>query len=212
MKLYGYWRSSCSYRVRIGLALKGLPYEHAPVHLLEAAHRAPDYVARNPMAQVPLLEVEDGGRPLLLTQSVAILEYLEERFPEPRLLPADRVLRFEVRRAVEICNAGIQPLQNLSLLRAIKGLGGDEQAFGREANEKGLAALEDVAVRVGGAHLVGDAPTLADVCLVPQLYSARRFGVDVARFPRLLAVESRCAALDGFAAAHPDRQPDATPS
>lgn len=212
MKLYGYWRSSCSYRVRIGLALKGLAYEQAPVHLLEAAHRAPDYVARNPMAQVPLLEIEDGGRTLLLTQSVAILEYLDERFPQPRLLPEDRALRAEVRRAVEIINAGIQPLQNLSLLRTLKGLGADEQAFGREANEKGLAALEDVATRSGGAHLVGDAPTLADVCLVPQLYAARRFAVDVARFPRLLAVEARCVALDGFAAAHPDRQPDATPS
>ena len=100
MKLYGYWRSSSSYRVRIGLGLKGLAFEQAPVHLLQAAQREPGYVALNPMAQVPLLEVDDEGRTLLLTQSIAILEYLEERWPEPRLLPEDRVFRFEVRRAV----------------------------------------------------------------------------------------------------------------
>lgn len=211
MRLYGYWRSSSSYRVRIGLELKGVVYEQAPVHLLEGRQRAAEHVERNPMAQVPVLEIEEDGRTLFLTQSVAILEFLEERFPSPRLLPMDRMLRYEVRRAVEICNSGIQPLQNLSLLRTIKGLGGDEQAFGREANERGLAALEDVAARAGDGFLVGGMPSLADVCLVPQLYSARRFGVDVGRFPRLLDVEARCLATDGFAAAHPDRQPDAAP-
>ncbi len=216
MKLHGYWRSSSSYRVRIALGLKSVAWEHVGVHLLEGQQAAPEHVARNPMGQVPLLECEEDGTTFLLTQSVAILEYLEERFPAPPLLPAPgapggHAMRAEVRRAVEICNAGIQPLQNLSVLRFIKKLGGDEQAFGREANQRGLGALEHVASRVGGAFLVGGAPSLADVCLVPQLFSARRFGVDVSAFPRLLSVEERCAAIDAFAAAHPDRQPDATP-
>lgn len=211
MKLHGYWRSSSSYRLRIALGLKGLSFEHAGVHLVEGQQQAPEFVAKNPLAQVPVLEIEDEGQTLLLTQSVAILEYLEERFPEPRLLPEGRVARAEVRRAVEICNSGIQPLQNLSVLRTLKKLGADEQAFGREANERGLAALEAVAARAGGAYLVGDVPTLADVCLVPQLFSARRFGVDVTRFARLVAVDTRCAAIDAFAAAHPDRQPDRAP-
>lgn len=213
MKLHGYWRSSASYRVRIALALKVLEVEHVAVHLVKDGGRqlTPEFRTLNPMAQVPVLEIEDEGQTLLLTQSVAILEYLEERFPEPALLPRGRIARAEVRRCVEICNAGIQPLQNLSLMRAIKKLGGDDQAFAREANEKGLGSLEAVAKRTAGRFLVGDTPTFADVCLVPQIFSARRFGLDVARFPLLSAIDARCAELAAFVAAHPDRQPDADP-
>lgn len=207
MKLYSYFRSSCSYRVRIALGLKRLPYEYVAVHLLKdgGEQRLPDFMKKNPMAQVPVLEV--GGE--ALTQSIAILEYLEERYPEPALLPNDPVARARVRAAVEIVNSGVQPMQNLSVMDEIKRMGGDGAAFAKAANERGLRALEDVAAAHGGARLVGDETTLADVCLVPQMYSARRFGVDLAPFPRLVAIDAALAGIEAFAAAHPDRQPDA---
>lgn len=211
MKLYGYWRSSSSYRVRIALAYKEQSVEQIAVHLLKDGGQQllPTFLQKNPMGQVPVLEVDEGPATHFLTQSVAILEYLEERFPQPRLLPEDRVLRSEVRRVVEIVNSGIQPQQNLSLMRAVKKMGGDDRAFAKEANERGLAAIEDVADRLSSGFVVGDTPTLADVVVVPQLYSARRFDVDVAAYPRLLEIEARCAGIAAFAGAHPDRQPDA---
>lgn len=211
-KLYGYWRSSCSYRVRIALGLKGIAYETVPVHLLKdgGQQRADAYRARNPMAQVPLLEIEhEPGLVVELTQSVAILEYLEERFPQPALLPSCAYLRARVRKCVEIVNSGVQPLQNLSLLGELKRLGGDAAAFAKAANERGLAALEAEAESAGGAFMIGDELTLADVMLVPQVYSARRFGVDLAAYPTLASIDARLAELPAFAAAHPDRQPDA---
>jgi maleylpyruvate isomerase len=207
MKLYGYFRSSSSYRVRIALALKGLSYEYAAVHLLKdgGEQHLPAFLQKNPMAQVPVLEV-DG---LHLSQSVAILEYIEERYPDPPLLPKDLVARARVRAAVEVVNSGIQPMQNLSLMNEIKRMGGDGHAFAKAANERGLVALEEMATAHGGQRLVGDETSLADVCLVPQMYSARRFGVDLAPFPRLVAIDAALTALPAFAAAHPDRQPDA---
>lgn len=211
-RLYGYWRSSSSYRVRIGLGLKGLAYENVPVHLLEGGgqHKTPAFTEKNAMQQVPLLEVEGApGEPVRLVQSVAILEYLEETVPTPALLPSDALERAHVRAAVEIVNSGTQPLQNLSLLQALKSAGADGQAFAKAANERGLTALEQVARAHGRGYLVGNTLTLAEVFLVPQLYSARRFGVDVSLFPRLVAIEERCSELPAFAAAHPDRQPDA---
>ncbi|MFO0611378.1 MAG: maleylacetoacetate isomerase [Polyangiaceae bacterium] len=213
MKLYSYFRSSASYRVRIGLGLKGLSYEYVPVNLVRdggeqfgEAHRA-----RNRMEQVPVLVVEDGGATVELTQSVAILEYLDERYPEPRLLPADRLQRAFVRRAVEIVNSGIQPLQNLSVLRELARLGADEKAFARAANERGLAALEIEAKARAGRFFLGDTPTMADVFLVPQMFGARRFGVDLTPFPTLVRIDEALAKIPAVAAAHPDKQPDAAP-
>lgn len=144
-----------------------------------------------------------------LTQSIAILEYLEERFAEPRLLPQCSFLRARVRKCVEIVNSAIQPMQNLSLMQEIKRIGGDAQAFARAANLRGLAALEAEAADAGGQFMIGDAITLADVCLVPQMYSARRFDIDVIEFPTLASIDARLAALPAFSRAHPDRQPDA---
>ncbi len=211
MKLYSYYRSSASYRVRIGLALKGLAYEYVAVNLVKDggeqhgdAHRA-----RNLMEQVPVLEIEEGGTTSLLTQSVSILEYLDERYPSPPLLPKVALARAAVRRAVEIINSGIQPLQNLRIMQEVKKLGGDEKAFARGANEAGLAALEAELERSSGRYAVGDDVTLADVFIVPQMFSARRLGVDVARYERLVAIDAALGALPAFAAAHPDRQPDA---
>ncbi len=213
MKLYSYFRSSASYRVRIGLGLKGLTYEYIPVNLVRdggeqfgEAHRA-----RNRMEQVPVLVTEENGVTIELTQSVAILEYLDERYPEPRLLPADRLARAYVRRAVEIVNSGIQPLQNLSIMREVARLGGDDKAFARAANERGLAALEIEAKARAGRFFLGDTPTMADVFLVPQMFGARRFKVDLTPFPTLVRIDEELAKIPAVAAAHPDKQPDAAP-
>ncbi|WP_373046672.1 maleylacetoacetate isomerase [Vulgatibacter sp.] len=207
MKLYGYWRSSASWRVRIALAFKGLAYEYVPVHLVKdggeqhgAAHQR-----RNPMEQVPVLEV-DGVR---LAQSMAILEYLEETHPAPALLPAAPFARAKARQLAEVINAGIQPLQNLGVIQQVKALGSDEKAWAAHWIRKGLAALEVEAAESAGRFLVGDAPSFADVCLVPQLYASRRFGIDPADYPTLARIEATCAALEPFAKAHADAQPDA---
>ena len=214
MKLYGYWRSSCSYRVRIGLHHKGVPFVYVPVHLVEGGGQQNEdtYRAKNPMAQVPTLEVEEGSVIRRLGQSLAILEWLEERYPAMPLLPADLYLRARARQLAEIVNSGIQPFQNLSVLKLVKGeLGGDEQAFARRFIEKGLRAFDEIAEEVSAKFSVGDAPSLADVCLVPQLYGSRRLGVDLTAFPRLLEIEARCLELPAWKAAHPDKQIDAVP-
>lgn len=211
VRLHSYYRSSCSYRVRIALALKNIQYEYVGVNLIKEGgqQHAPDYQEKNAMAQVPLFEIEHGpGQVVQLTQSVAILEYLEERFPDPPLMPSDSLARARVRKCVEIVNSGIQPMQNLATMNEVKRLGGDASAFARNANEKGLAALEREAQAYGAGFVIGEELSLADVCLVPQMYSARRLGVEMGAFPRLSEIDARLATLPAFLAAHPDRQPD----
>lgn len=209
MKLHGYWRSSASWRVRIALEWKGLGYEYLPVHLVRdgGQQHVEVYRAKNPMRQVPLLELGEGRT---LTQSMAILEYLEEVHPTPPLLPEDPFLRAKARQIAEIFNSGVQPLQNLSTLQAIQALGGDSKAWVQEWMERGLAAVELELSRHAGTFCVGDQPTFADVCLVPQLYGARRFEVDLAPYPHATRIEAACAALPAFQRAHADAQPDAT--
>ncbi len=210
-RLYGYWRSSSSWRVRIGLALKGLPYEYVAVNLLEQEQFREEHRARNPTGQVPVLEVVEGGRTLRLVQSMAILEWLDERFPAPPLLPPDPDGRARVRALAEHVNSGIQPMQNSIVLRTLREkVPGFEKEWARTFNARGLDALER-AVGDGGAGRFchGDAPGLADCYLVPQLYSARRFGLDAVAWPALRRIEEACDALPAFQAAHPDRQPDA---
>lgn len=208
MRLYGYWRSSSAWRVRIALEWKGLPWEYVPVHLVAdgGQQNLPAHAARNPMRQVPVLELDDGR---LLSQSVAIVEYLEELQPTPPLLPADPFARAVVRQLVEVVNSGIQPLQNLRVLAAMEAAGGDRGAWARQVIEPGLAALQELARPHAGRFLVGDAPSLADVFLVPQLYNARRFGCGLEPLDLLLRVEQAAQALPAFQRAHPDRQPDA---
>ena len=206
MKLYGYWRSSSSYRLRIVLGLKGIDFEYIAVNLLNGDQIADEHRSRNPLGQVPCLELADGE---LLIQSVAIMEYREELEPEPSLLPGDALNKARIRALVELVNSGIQPLQNLSVMKHIAEFGGDGKAFATHYNRRGLAALERLTHGANHPFLVGDQPTLADVCLIPQLYSARRFGIDIGEFPRLAAVEQACQALPAFQAAHPDNQPDA---
>jgi maleylpyruvate isomerase len=208
--LHNYWRSSASYRVRIALGLKDLAYEYAAVDIMKAEHTADGYRAKNPMMQVPTLEVrEPDGTRYVLTQSLPIIEFLDERFPDTApLLPGAPYLRAQARALAEIVNAGIQPLQNLSVTRKVKAFGGDDAAWPRGFIETGLRAFAAVAAEVAGTFCVGGTPSIADCCLVPQLYSARRFGASLAGLDRLLAIEAACEALPAFPAAHPDRQPD----
>lgn len=215
MKLYSYWRSSCSWRVRIALAYKSVPHTLVPVHLVKGGgeQHGPQHVARNPIAQVPVLEIEADGVTHHLGQSLAILEFIEERFPQPALLPAESLLRARVRQMAELVNSGVQPLQNLSVLQRLKQEHGvDDGPWAAYWIARGLGALERLAHGFAGQYLVGSAPSLADVCLVPQLYNARRYDVDLTPYPTLLRVESACFQLDAFASSHPDRQPDAVPA
>jgi len=208
--LHNYWRSSASHRVRIALGWKQIPYEYVVVNILKKDQHATAFLEKNPMAQVPALEVtEDDGRVHMLVQSLPIIEYLEERFPERPLLPKSLELRARVRALCEIVNSGIQPLQNLSTTKQVVALGGDEAVWTQGFIVSGLAAFERATNDTAGKFCVGDAPTYADCFLVPQLTSARRFGVDITRHALLLGIEERCMALPAFANASPDKQPDA---
>jgi len=213
LRLYGYWRSSSTWRVRIGLGLKGLAWEPVIVNLLEGEQWSEAHRARSPLAQVPVLDAEEDGRTLRLVQSMAILEWLDERFPDPPLLPPDLAGRARVRALAEHVNSGIQPLQNALVLKMLREREkGWDREWARFHIARGLEGLER-AVGDGGAGRFchGDAPGLADCYLVPQLYNARRFGVDLAPYPLLRQIEESCAALAPFRSAHPDRQPDAPP-
>jgi maleylpyruvate isomerase len=198
--------------VRIVLAHKNIPYEYVAVNLAPEAlgQDSTSYFSVNPMRQVPTLEWAEGDTLIRLTQSVAIAEYLEETRPQPPLLPKDPVIRAYVRRAVELVNSGIQPLQNSATLARVREIGSESDVteWTGDAMSRGFEALEVHARTVGRSFSVGDQPTLADVYLVPQLYNARRFGVDLARYPRLLEIDAALASLPAFAKAHPDVQPD----
>ena len=207
--LHDYWRSSAAYRVRIGLNLKGLAYEQRVVNLLAGDQGSDAYGAVNPQHLIPSLETPDG----VLTQSVAILEWLEETHPEPPLLPADPFGRATVRAMCAAIAADIHPLNNLRILNALRA---DFAADNSQVSTwiarwitEGFAALEQQVARHGGVYAFGEAFTLADILLVPQVYSARRYKVDTTPYPRLIAAADRAAEHPAFAAAHPDRQPDA---
>jgi maleylacetoacetate isomerase/maleylpyruvate isomerase len=206
--LHSAWRSSAAYRVRIALNLKGLAYDIVPVNLVSSQHLEPAYAALNPQRLLPVLEV--GGR--TLTQSLAILEWLDETTPQPPLLPADAFDRAIVRTMAHIVASDIHPVNNLRILRALTGLGVDEP--GREAwigrwIADGFTALETMIAEHGGDFAFGDVPGLADLCLVPQVYNAERFKTDLTPFPAIRAVAARAAQHPAFAAAHPNTQPDA---
>lgn len=203
--LYDYWRSSAAYRVRIALGLKGLPHAAVPVNLLDASHKAPDHLARNPQGLVPALHID--GR--MLTQSLAIIEYLDETRPDPPLLPADPPGRARVRALAHAIAMEIAPICNLSVATHVAALTGREDArvdWMAHFIGPGLEAFERLLAQGGtGRFCHGDQPGLADCCLVPQLYNARRWGVAVDHLPRIAAIADACAALPAFAAAHPDR-------
>ena len=212
MKLHSYWRSSSAWRVRIALAYKQLDCALVPVHLRRDEQNRPAFLARSPLGQVPVLQLDDGATPVYLTQSMAILEYLEELHPDPPLLPREPLLRARVRELAETINAGTQPLQNMKLQQELRARGLDPAPLVQGFINAGLRALEQLARTTAGRFLVGDSPTFADICLVPQLYTSRRFGADVTAFPLLLRIEQACAALPAFATAHADVQPDRDPA
>jgi maleylpyruvate isomerase len=209
MKLHGYFRSSASYRVRIALNLKGMGVEHLPHHLRKGEQCAPAFLAINPQGLVPALEDDQGA---VLTQSLAIIEWLDETHPEPPLLPKDPLRRAKVRAFAQALACDTHPVQNLKVLARLRELGLPEDkvtGWAGWANREGLSACEKLIVNETGPFCFGAAPTLADLCLVPQLANARRFGVDVNAFPRLLKAEAAAKAMKAFADAGPDKQPDA---
>lgn len=202
--LYDYWRSSACYRVRIALALKGVDYDRVAVNLLENEQQADAYRARNPQGFVPMLEV-DGLR---LTQSLAIADWLDATFPDPRLVPADPAERAHVLALALTIAADIHPVNNLRILKYLSKLGIPQEQrddWYRHWVAEGFDALEALAAPRADRFLCGDAPTLADVCLVPQMYNARRFEMTLDAWPTLVRADAEATALAAFAAAHPDR-------
>jgi maleylpyruvate isomerase len=207
LRLHGYFRSTASYRVRIALNLKGLAYENVFHHLRRGEQNAPEYRALNPQGLLPALETEGS----VLTQSLAICEYLEEKYPQPPILPSDPIERARVRAFADVIACDIHPIQNLKILDRLRALGVEEAAvtgWARTTIAEGLTACDTLIADRRTPFCFGDAPSLADICLVPQLVNARRFGVDLA-WPRLLEIEARCLALEAFFKASPDQQPDA---
>lgn len=208
MILHGYFRSTASWRVRIALHLKGLPVENRYQHLRRGEQSSPEYLAVNPQGLLPSLILDDGT---VLTQSLAICEYLDEKYPEPALLPSDPISRARVRAFAQAIACDIHPVQNLRVLKALQARGqteDDTQAWARDVISGGFDALEALAAGHSALFAFGETPTLADICLVPQMANARRFDVPL-RWPRLSAIEAACLALPAFAETHPDRQPDA---
>lgn len=209
--LYSYWRSSASWRVRIALGLKGVPFTLVPVHLVEdgGQQHAEPYRTLNPSRLLPTLEI-DG---LVLAESMAIMEYLDETRGGAKLLPESSADRAFARRIAEMVNAGTQPLQNLRVLQHIEshyGVDADgKRAWGHHWVTTSFEAIERLLSERGDAFCVGDAPTVAECCLIPQVYSAHRFGVNMTAYPQIARIDAACAALPAFAAARPDVQPDA---
>ncbi|MGC9368082.1 MAG: maleylacetoacetate isomerase [Paracoccaceae bacterium] len=211
MKLYTYWRSTAAYRVRIALNLKGIAAEMVPVNLVAdgGQQHAPRYVALNPAHLVPTLVLDDGTP---LTQSLAIIDYLEAVRPEPALLPADPVARAHVLAAAHLVAMDIHPVNNLRVVQHLGETFGatpeDKAAWMRHWMARGFDALQAM-IRLDTPFAFGDAPGLADICLVAQMYNAHRWGLELAPFGRLCEIETRCAALPAFAEAAPEKQPDA---
>jgi maleylacetoacetate isomerase len=216
LTLYSYWRSSAAYRVRIALNLKGLAYRQVPVHLVKdgGQQHAPDYQALNPQQLLPLLvDVGAGSGEVRIAQSLAIIEYLEEVFPVPALLPADPALRAQVRALALHIACEVHPLNNLRVLQYLSNeLGISDQAkdaWYRHWVASGLAAVEQGLAVFDGQLSLGQRPGYLEACLIPQLYNARRFNCDLDAYPRLLAMAARCETLEAFKQAAPEAQPDA---
>jgi len=209
--LYQYWRSSSSWRVRFALEYKKLPYEARIINLLANEQTSPEHLERSPLGVVPCLVID--GKPV--TESLAILELLDELFPTPPLLPSDPWQRARVRQLSEIVNSGIQPLHNLGTIRRVSSDPDEQKAWARHWIERGLSAFEALLAQDGSndaLYCVGDQLSMADVSLVPQIYQARRFGADLTRFPRTMRIHDHVASLEAAVASSPERSPGAVPS
>lgn len=210
MKLYGYWRSSASYRVRIAFNLKGIEIEHHPVNLKAGQQHLESHKSLNAQPLVPILELEDGTR---LTQSLAILDYLEETFPKPSLLPNDSVLKSQVKSAAQIIGTDIAPIQNLRVLKYIRAEHGQDdvgvKAWAAHWIEEGLRPLEMLAQKNEQVFFMMEKPGYFECCLIPQIYNAKRFGVDMSQFPKLSNINDICLKLPAFVQSLPENQQDA---
>jgi maleylacetoacetate isomerase len=209
LTLYSAWRATAPYRVRIGLALKGVAYDYSALDLIRGDQREPAYKAVNPQGLTPALDLGDGR---VLTQSLAILEWLDETHPEPPILPGTPLDRQRVRAMALIIACDIHPLNNTRVGRALNKLGvskEDNLAWVQRWITDGFDTLEPMIARYGGGFAFGDTPTIADCCLIPQVYSANRYEVDLTPWPAIRAVNERCAEHPAFQAAHPTKQPDA---
>jgi maleylacetoacetate isomerase len=207
--LYSYWRSSCSWRVRTVLNQKGIDYKITPIHLVKNEQFSDDFTKLNPIQRVPVLEFEYNGKKVQLVESTAICEFLEDAFPDKPILPKDHLLKGKVRAICSEIASNIQPLQNLCVLNHLEKLGQNKMEWGKEYIAKGLSAVDVLVNETKGKYCVGDEVSLADAFLVPQLYNARRFNVDLSVYPSLLEIEKNLGELDAFINAHPDKQPDA---
>ncbi|MBA84608.1 maleylacetoacetate isomerase [Thalassobius sp. S69A] len=210
MRFLGYFRSSSAYRCRIAFNLKGLDYDFESIHLKSGDHKTPQFAAVNPQKLVPALITDDGQE---LYQSLAIIEWLDETYGGARLIPADKDLRAQVRAFAQVIACEIHPLQNLRVLQYLRNdLAQDEDAVNAWLARwlgDGLQACEDILQKhPEAAYCFGDEPTLADICLVPQVFSAERFNVDISHLSRINAIYKQCQSNRAFAAAHPKEQPD----
>ncbi|KAK2826114.1 hypothetical protein Q5P01_020328 [Channa striata] len=201
--LHGYFRSSCSWRVRIAFALKGIQYDQVPVNLIrDGGQQCTDqYRKLNPMQQVPAVEI-DG---VTLSQSLAVIQYIDETRPGPRLLPGDPIKRAQVRMISDLIASGIQPLQNLHVLQKI---GEEKVQWAQHFIDRGFKALEPILRETAGKYCVGDEISMADICLVPQVYNAERFKVDVSQYPTIKRLNQTLLEIDAFKVSHPSCQPD----
>ena len=203
--LYSYWRSSASWRVRIILACKNIDYDYQAVNLLQGQNSSEDYLRNNPLGQVPTL-VSSG---FSLTQSLAIIHYLEQKYPEPALVPKSLNEMARMWEICEIINSGIQPLQNLPVLEKIESLGGNKKEWAQGVISEGFQSVEAILANTAGTCCIGDEVSVADACLVPQIYNARRFEVSLDQYPNINRISEHLATLPAFQKAHPDSQPDA---
>ena len=210
LKLYSYFRSSASYRVRIALYAKNLPFEYIPVHLVKdgGEQNQPNFLKINPMAHVPALD-HNG---FIISESVAIIDYLDQVFPQIPLFPKSPKERAQVFRVVEVLNSGIQPLQNLKVLsyleRELKLTSAQKDEWCRNWISKGMAALESILAKTSERYCFGSTITAADAFLIPQCFASRRFGVKIDSFPTIMKIEKACLELPAFQKAHPEKQPD----
>jgi len=208
-KLYSYWRSSCSWRVRIALNLADMEVDQEAIHLVKngGEQHGEDYKQQNPMEQVPTLVIDD----LVLTQSVAIMEYINDIKPQSKILPDDNQQRAKVRMITEIISSGIQPIQNLAVMQKLSSEQSERMAWSKHWITKGFEALEKVLSTTAGECCVGDSVSMADCCLVPQVYNANRFSVDMSQFPTISRLEQSLSKRPEFKAAHPTQQNDCPP-